>query len=420
MSPRATSRLAPVARAGSVRRPDRRSSVVVAGVGESGPVPADARSIPEMVLAAVEAVLADAQLSHDDIDAVVTASVDLFDGLTASNVAITEVVGAVMKPETRIAGDGLAALVHAYCQVKAGAYRTVLVVAHGKPSMSDHDALTRWAMDPIHLQPLGVDLVTCAGLEACLMAERDRDAPARWAELAAARARAAGRQADAASVLASPVVASPITAGMRAPLADGACAVILRARAGSGPGITVSGVGHDLSPHALGDRLLEHRTGWLPSPGAPSSPMAALRPPHLGVARLGRRALPSTTRTRRARSANLFGALGAWQGLQRACERAYAMAGVARSEDDFDVVEPSCGFAHQEELFASAAGVGPRVTRSPSGGLFAGAVPVAAGLSRCAAAVRWLRAAGGGRALAHGAWGPAAQGHAVAVLEVSP
>ena len=343
------------------------AGVVVAGVGESGPAPADARSIPEMVLAAVEAALADARLSHDDIDAVVTASVDLFDGLTASNVAITEVVGAVMKPETRIAADGLAALIHARCQVEAAAYGTVLVVAHGKPSMSDHDALTRWAMDPIHLQPLGVDFVACAGLEACLLAAHDGGAAARWAELAATRARAAGRQADAAAVLASPMIASPITAGMRAPLADGACAVILRASASGGPAVAVSGVGHDLSPHALGDRPL-----------------------------------------------------GEWAGLARACERAYAMAGVSHPEDAFDLVEPSCGFAHEEELFARAAKVGARALRSPGGGLFAGAVPVAAGLSRCAAAVRWLRAAGGGRALAHGAWGPAAQGHAVAVLEASP
>ena len=59
--------------------------VVVAGLGQTGPSPADGRSIAEMVLPAVQAALADADLGYDDIDAVVTASVDLFDGLTASN-----------------------------------------------------------------------------------------------------------------------------------------------------------------------------------------------------------------------------------------------------------------------------------------------------------------------------------------------
>ncbi|MCP4299133.1 MAG: hypothetical protein GY783_00990, partial [Gammaproteobacteria bacterium] len=71
--------------------------VAIAGWGLSGPVPEDLRSIPEMALDAVQQALANAAMSYDDIDAVVTASVDVFDGLTASNIAVTEVVGAVMK-----------------------------------------------------------------------------------------------------------------------------------------------------------------------------------------------------------------------------------------------------------------------------------------------------------------------------------
>ena len=98
--------------------------VVVLGCGETGPVGADLRSIPEMVLVAIEAALHDADMAWDDIDATVTASVDLVDGLTASGVAVTEVVGAVLRPETRIAADGLAAAIHATHQLSAGAYRT--------------------------------------------------------------------------------------------------------------------------------------------------------------------------------------------------------------------------------------------------------------------------------------------------------
>ncbi|MBI5477629.1 MAG: thiolase domain-containing protein, partial [Deltaproteobacteria bacterium] len=73
-------------------------TVAITGVGQSGPAAGDPRSIPEMVLEAVEGALEDAVLGWNEIDAVVTASVDLFDGMTASNVAVTEVVGAVMKP----------------------------------------------------------------------------------------------------------------------------------------------------------------------------------------------------------------------------------------------------------------------------------------------------------------------------------
>lgn len=80
-----------------------RRPVFVAGCGQIGPVADDPRSIPEIVLQAVEGALEDAGITHKDIDAVVTASVDILDGLTASNIAVTEVVGAVMKPEARIA-----------------------------------------------------------------------------------------------------------------------------------------------------------------------------------------------------------------------------------------------------------------------------------------------------------------------------
>ncbi|MBW2212787.1 MAG: hypothetical protein JRG67_17455, partial [Deltaproteobacteria bacterium] len=245
----------------------KRPRIEVAGLGETGPVAADPRSIPEMVLHAVEAALDDAKLSFDAVDAVVTASVDLFDGLTASSVAVTEVVGAVMKPETRIAADGQCAFAHAACQIWAGAYKTVLVVAHGKPSMTPHHALTAWAMDPIHVQPLGVDFLVCAGLVAQALAGRDADAVSRWARTAAARRCAAMRRGVAGActsdeVLASPAVATPLTEQMCAPLADAACAVVLR-RLDEGDEtdtrVLIQGVGHDLDVHSLGDRDL---TSW--------------------------------------------------------------------------------------------------------------------------------------------------------------
>lgn len=349
----------------------------VAGIGETTPATADPRSIPEMVLAAVERALADAGVTHDQIDAVVTASVDLFDGLTASNIAVTEVVGAVMKPETRIAADGLGALIHGCCQLAAGAYGTVLIAAHGKPSMADYQGLTQWAMDPIHTQPLGVDFLTCAALQARVLALANPDCEGRWAAIAARRRTAAGDAGllppcSEEEVANSPPAASPILEEMRAPLADGACAVVLsssvlRSSEGRGahPGVFITGLGHDLESHALGERNLAQ-----------------------------------------------------WEGLGRACGRAYAQAGLENPERAFAFAEPSCLYPHEEQLFVAAAGLSEDTPISPSGGLFAGAVPVAAGLSRLAAAVRRMREGPGeARALVHGAWGPAGQGQAVAILE---
>lgn len=355
---------------------DHRPALYVAGIGETGPVRADDRSIPEMVHAAVAAALQDAGAEMTDVNAVVTASVDLFDGLTASNVAVTEVVGAVMKPETRISADGLAALVHAACQLWAEAYETVLVVAHCKPSMAPHQPLTSWAMDPIHIQPLGVDFLTCAALQARVVGHSHGTTETHWAATAAARRQAADPigilpACSMEDVLASPMVASPLRRDMCAPLGDGACAVVLTAQPPahnrSTVHVRVTGVGHDRDAHAPGDRDLTE-----------------------------------------------------WVGLQRAYARACRVAGLVPAQTHFDLIEPSCFYAHEETLVRSIIAPDSAPAISPTGGLFAGAVPVAAGLGRFAAAVRHLRTAPAGTlGLAHGTWGPAGQAHALAILEAA-
>lgn len=340
------------------------------GCGQAGSVAEDPRSIAEIVLETVEGALEDAGITHNDIDAIVTASVDILDGLTASNIAVTEVVGAVMKPEARIAADGMAAAIHGACQIWSGAYDTVLVVAHAKPSMAPYQDLMQWAMDPIYLQPLGVDFLTCAGLQAQVLAASDPTAVQRWAELVSTRRAGTSRAISADEILASPIVASPLRAEMCAPMEDGATAIVLSAvldkdsgKEGARP--RIAGVGHDLSPHDLGDREL-----------------------------------------------------GIWRGLERACNRAYGMAGIDNPVSAFDLAEPSCLFPHEEELLVAAAGIGNGTAISPGGGLFAGHTPVVAGLSRLAAAASAMHQdAGCRRALAHGAWGPAGQGQAVMILE---
>jgi acetyl-CoA acetyltransferase len=152
-------------------------------------------------------------------------------------------------------------------------------------------------------------------------------------------------------------------------MGDGASAIVLRGATASARGPVLSGVGYDLEPHALGDRDLTH-----------------------------------------------------WRGLERAVRRACKTAGLEREHTHFEFAEPSCLFAHEEELFIAAAGLRDDTEVSADGGLLAGCVPVVAGMSRLAAAARQLRGAEGGgrRALAHGTWGPAAQGQIVAILEGAP
>lgn len=358
--------------------------VTVAGTGRGTfQVRNSEQSVVEMTAEAVEAALADAGIELGDVDAAVTASVDLWDGRTASNVALTEVVGAVMKPETRIAADGLAAFAHAAMTVAAGAHETVLCVAHCKPSEAAHLALTAWTLDPVLLQPLGLDDAACAGLQADQCGERVEA----WAEaVVEARARAAAEplgpglpEASIAQVLAAPSLAAPLTEAMAAPLLDGAAAVVLSR--GPAPGrAQLAGLGYAVDEHYLGDRDL------LALPALREAAAAAVR------------CAPRQPQTTPAPLA---------------------------------IAELSAPYAHQGRLHAEAiaaglaagaVGDGDRPARpldgvdlNPSGGGLAGAPPFVAGLARLIEVCRRLRP--GERGLAHGTWGPAGQAHCVVALE---
>ena len=154
---------------------------------------------------------------------------------------------------------------------------------------------------------------------------------------------------------------------MRAPLGDGAYAAVLRKNGGD---IRLTGVGHDLSPHGLWDESSAQ-----------------------------------------------------WVGLERAYQRARATSGVimqpgAADPSNIDLYEPSCHFAHEEELFRRACAVHESANVSPGGGLFAGVAPATGGLARFIASIRAMRDDGDiARSLAHGTWGPAGQGQVVTILE---
>ena len=189
--------------------------ISILGVGRTDYESKPGTTIPELVYRAVQAALTDAGLTMRDMDARVTASVDLWDGLTASNVMITEVVGAVMQPESRVAGDGLLAACHGAMSILSGTYQTILIVAHCKSTMGDRWGITNWTFDPIYQQPLGLDDYYAAALQV--------------------------------SALHSPAPLSPC------PPADGAAAIILSSTPGP---ITIRGMGWALDEHYLGDRDL--------------------------------------------------------------------------------------------------------------------------------------------------------------------
>ena len=133
--------------------------------------------------------------------------------------------------------------------------------------MAPYWDLTAWAVDPVMLQPFGVDFLTIAALQARLLAGTDTTVMHRWAELVAVRRGAVG----GGSPDRSPSTMSWDRSRWRhrsvprcaPPLGDGACAVVLGVpRSGSLEGtVLISGTGHDLSPHYPGDGNLSEWAG---------------------------------------------------------------------------------------------------------------------------------------------------------------
>ena len=205
----------------------------------------------------------------------------------------------------------------------------------------------------------------CSALQAEMIRAQDSGAEECWAKVAAELRTRAGEAGIAGAcsmeeVLDSASIASPLRQGMRAPLGDGAYAVVLRREAGD---IRLTGIGHDLSAHGLWDE--------------------------------------GSTR---------------WAGLERAFQRALATSGATSSS--IDLYEPSCHFAHEEGLFRAACGVESSATVSPGGGLFSGVAPATGGLARLISVVRSMGIEKNiVRSLAHGTWGPAGQGQVVTILE---
>lgn len=375
--------------------------VAIIGVGQTAYESSKPhQSIPEMVLEAVEQALNDARIPMEEIEGAVTASVDLWDGRTASNVQVTEVVGAVMKPEARVAGDGLLAALHAAMTILSGAYATVLVVAHCKMSEGDHWTCSNWAMDPIYQQTLGLDFLSAAGLQARAYRERHGVGEAHWTRVVEKnrlnslknRLARAGVDHAVGEASASSIVADPLRSLDVAPLADGACALVLagteRARAvRSAKPVALLGFGYASEAHYLGDRDL-------------AEPRA----------------------------------------LAAASRRAYAMAEITKPGRELQVVECSEAFSYQEPLWLEGLGLcapggggrlldegvtalGGRLPVNPSGGMLGGSPFIVAGLARLAEAVLQVRGDADGhqvggvrRALAHGSYGPAGQHHSVAVV----
>lgn len=343
-------------------------NVAVVGAAMSRFEPNPSLPPSEIVYPVVRAALADAGVSMDDLHSVVTCSQDIYDGRTISSMGVNEVVGGYLRAESKIAGDGLLALLYGAGRVASGEYDLTLVVAHCLESIADPHAVENASFDPYVQRPLGPDLTIAAALQAEAFYGRGGPGPAAAAEVSArASARASANPHafrtvphSAAEVAASRLVCGPLRELDGTPITDGACALVLASPARAGAG-------------AVWLRAIANRTDTFWTDRDLTSVAA----------------------------------------LERAYHDASEAAGLAAS--DCEVVETSARWAHEQLMHLPALGLDPLADVNPSGGQLGGCPIFVTGLARAAEAVLALRA-GAVHALVHSPSGIANQQHTVGFL----
>jgi acetyl-CoA C-acetyltransferase len=352
----------------------------------------------DLVYEVTRDALADAGMTIDDIDNVITVSNDFLDGRTISSMAVGEAAGAHDKNISTVEGDGTFGAFYGAMRVLGG-FDATLVVAHGKGSEGDMKIITNAMFDPIYHRHLGIEAISSAALQANAYMDRYGLTEEDFARVSVKNHRNARSNPHAnlplditvEDVMTSERLADPIKRLDCSPISDGAAAIIIAresiaAKAKTAP-IWIRGVAHCSDAYFLGDRDLAE------SPA-----------------------------------------------LRKAAGKAFQMAGIQDPLKEIDVVELYDAFSYMEPLWLEGMGFcepgkGGRLLSegvtamdgampvNSSGGVLSAHALLAAGLARIAEATLQLRGEAGDRqvagartALAHGINGPCGQSHCVWVL----
>jgi acetyl-CoA acetyltransferase len=266
--------------------------------------------------------------------------------------------------------DGAFALYEAWVRLMHGDIDTALVFSFGKSSLGSVPDILNLQNDPYYVQPLGLDSISAAALQAQAMIDAGRATERDFAEIVARSRKNAIDNPNAHikgdfsvdEMLEEPYISSPLRKSFCPPVSDSAAAIVLavgdRAKELVKRPAWIRGIDHRTEPHALGQRDLTT---------SPSSKLAAEK------------------------------------------------AGLVQGK--VDLAELHAPFAHQELILREAMGLGDEVSINPSGGALAANSLMTAGLIRFGEAASRILSGDATRALAHTSNGVCLQHNLVAILE---
>ncbi len=306
-----------------------------------------------------------------DVDFVCSGSCDYLQGAAFAFVAGVDALGAVPPiKESHVEMDGAWALYESILKIRMGHAESALIYGFGKSSPGELPNVLSQQLDPYYLAPLWVDSISLAAMQARIMLDQGLMTERDMAEVVARSRRNALNNSWAQvagdvspdDVLAEDTYLSPLRRSDCCPVSDGASAMIIctveKAREWGVPYARITGIDHRIETHNI-----------------------------------GMRDLTDSSSTRIAAKA----------------------AGV--DQGAIDVAELYAPFSHQEIILQRALGLGDDTQVNPSGGVLAGNMMMASGLSRVGEVFNRITAGEAERGLAHATSGPCLQHNLVAVLE---
>ncbi|MFK7975630.1 MAG: thiolase domain-containing protein [Halioglobus sp.] len=326
----------------------------------------------EIIMPVLEKTYAQVGINNaQDVDFVCSGSCDYLQGAAFAFVAGVDALGAVPPiKESHVEMDAAWALYESILKIRMGHADSALIYGFGKSSPGELPIVMSQQLDPYYLAPLWVDTISLAAMQARLMLDQGLITERDMAEVVARSRRNAKNNPHAQlsgdvtadDVLAQDMFVSPLRKGDVCPVSDGASAMVIctveKAKEWGKPYAIISGMDHRIESHNL-----------------------------------GMRDLTDSVSTRKAAE----------------------QAGVGNGK--IDVAELYAPFSHQEIILSRALGLDDSVDVNPSGGVLAGNLMMASGLSRIGEVFNRIVSGDAERGVAHCTSGPCLQHNLVTVVE---
>lgn len=326
----------------------------------------------ELIMPRLREVFEQAGLRNaQDVDFVCSGSCDYLQGAAFAFVSGVDALGAVPPiKESHVEMDAAWALYESILKIRMGHAESALVYGFGKSSPGELPIVLSQQLDPYYLAPLWVDTVSLAAMQARLMLDSGAISEADMAAVVArSRSNALNNpkaqlacQLTVEELLAEEAFVAPLRRHDCCPVSDGASAMIIcseeKAKEWGKPYALISGIDHRIETHNLGMRDLTDSV---------------------------------STRT--------------------------AAIGAGADSGPIDVAELYAPFSHQEIILSRALGLGEETQVNPSGGVLAGNLMMASGLSRIGEVFNRIISGDATRGIAHATSGPCLQHNLVAVIE---